>query len=212
MDLKFKYFLFDWDGCLVDTLPIWEGGMKAGLAHFNIEVPDSVIKKGFQGWDVFSKLGVSDMDIFTSQVYRYVNNNLCNVRFNKGVIETLMLLKGKGIKSAIVTTTEKTKVNPVLERFNMIDFFDSIIGRNDVKKLKPDCEAIDKALKIIKGDRNLTAIVGDSEVDIKAGENAGIFTIWFSPKTNKDYHIHIDKQKFKPDFTISYFHELQRFF
>ena len=32
MDIRFKYFLFDWDGCLVDTLPIWFEGMREGLA------------------------------------------------------------------------------------------------------------------------------------------------------------------------------------
>jgi beta-phosphoglucomutase-like phosphatase (HAD superfamily) len=68
MDIKFKYFLFDWDGCLVDTLPIWFEGMREGLAHFNIDASDNIIKNGFQGWDVFPKLGVSDMEIFISQV------------------------------------------------------------------------------------------------------------------------------------------------
>jgi len=212
MDIRFKYFLFDWDGCLVDTLPIWFDGMRKGLSYFNIEAPDNTIKKGFQGWDIFSKLGVSDMDIFTKKVYKYVNNNLCNVKFNEGVIDTLIQLKEKGIKSAIVTTTEKSKVYPVLERLNMIDFFDCIIDRNDVEKLKPDCEAIDKALKVLNGDRNLTVIVGDSEVDIKAGQNAGISTIWVSSEANKKYHIHIDKREFRPDFTINSFHELHRFY
>lgn len=61
--MKFKYFLFDWDGCLADTLPIWFGGMKAGLSYFNISAPDNVIKKGFQGWEIFSDLGVSNMDV-----------------------------------------------------------------------------------------------------------------------------------------------------
>ncbi len=195
------------------------------------------------------------MDIFTSQVYKYVDNNLCNVRFNEGVIGTLMKLKKKKIKSAIVTTSEKTKVYSVLERLNMIDSFACIIGRNDLKKLKPDCEAIDKALNIIGGDKILTAIVGDSyqvafkdtismhfafeivfellrhntkqafifgyflyecnlvsEVDIKAGQNAGISTIWISSKENKNYHIHLNERELNPDFTINSFHELQRFF
>jgi HAD superfamily hydrolase (TIGR01549 family) len=212
MDIKFKYFLFDWDGCLVNTLPIWFNGMREGLSYFNIDAPDNTIKKGFQGWDIFSKLGVYDMDIFTNKVYKYVENNLCNVRFNEGVIETLIQLNKREIKSAIVTSTEKEKVYSVLERLNSIDLFDCVIGRNDVKKQKPDCEAIDKALKTINGDKFLSAIVGDSEVDVKSGQNAGISTIWISSNDNKDYHIHINERELKPNYTITSFHELQRFF
>lgn len=211
-DLKFNCFLFDWDGCLVDTLPIWFEGMHKGLAHFNIKAPEDMIKKGFQGWDIFTQLGVSDMGVFTKQVYRYINDNLCNVKFNEGVISTLIQLKEKGIKSAVVTTTEREKVFSVLDRLNMMDAFDCVIGRNDVKKLKPDREAIDRALALIEGDKTSTAIVGDSEVDILAGQNAGISTIWFSSAENKNFHPHINAQKLNPDFTINRFHELQKFF
>lgn len=210
--MKFKYFLFDWDGCLADTLPIWFGGMKAGLAYFNVSAPDSVIKKGFQGWDIFPELGVSDMDVFTEQVYKYVNNNLCHIKLNEGVIEILKSLKEKEIKFAIVTITEKEKIHPVLQRFDLLNYFHVIIDRNDVKKLKPDSEAIDKALEALHGDKTLTAMVGDSEVDIQAGENAGISTIWFSPKVNKDFHIHFKNPEFTPNYTIDSFYELGKYF
>lgn len=212
MNLKFKSFLFDWDGCLVNTLPIWFEGMRKGLAYFNINVSDDKIKKGFQGWDFFSHLGVSDMNIFQSQVYNYVNDNLCNVKFNESVISTLIQLREEQIKAAIVTTTEREKVFSVLERLNMIDAFDYVIGRNDVKKLKPNSEALDKAMIQIGSDKTSTAIVGDSEVDILAGKNAGISTIWLSTTENKNYHIHINEQGLNPDYTINSFQELRRFF
>jgi HAD superfamily hydrolase (TIGR01662 family) len=208
MDIKFKYLLFDWDGCLVDTLPFWFEGMKKGLEYFNIETSDDIIKKGFQGWNIFSDLGVSSMKIFTEQVYNYVNRNLCNVEFYEGVIDTLKLLKQKGIKLAIVTSTEKEKVNAVLERYSMTNFFDCIIGRNDVKKQKPDTESILKAIEILKGEKSLTAIIGDSEVDVKAGQNAGISTIWFSSKRNQIYHNYVDEIKPKPNFIINDFREI----
>lgn len=210
--MKFKYFLFDWDGCLANTLPVWFGGMREALAYFNINVPDSTIKKGFQGWDIFPELGVPDMDIFTREVYKYVNNNLGSVNFNEGVLEILMQLKEKNIRCAIVTTTERDKVQPVLKKLELADYFDCIVDRNDVEKLKPHHEAIDKAMDFIQGDKKLTVMVGDSDVDMMAGKNAGVSTIWFSPNRNKDYHVHINTKGFNPDFTIDHFKELGRFF
>ena len=208
MDIKFKYLLFDWDGCLVDTLPIWFKGMKEGLSYFNIKTSDNVIKKGFQGWDIFSDLGVSSMEIFTNKVYDYVNRNLYKVKFNEGVIDTLTLLRQEKIKLAIVTSTEKEKVYSVLERFCMTDFFECIIARDDVKKQKPNTEAIFKAIKILDGNKSQTAIIGDSEVDIKAGQNAEISTIWFTSKSNKIYHNYIYEIEPNPDFVIDDFRDI----
>ncbi len=208
MNKKYQYILFDWDGCLVDTLPIWFQGMKEGLKYFNISASDDIVKRGFQGWDIFTEIGVSSMEVFTSKVYDCVNRNLYNVNFNDGVLDTLSLLKQQGVKLAIVTSTEREKVNTVLERYSMTNIFECIVGRNDVKKHKPDAEGVNKALDIMNGDKCNTIIIGDSEVDIKAGQNAGITTIWFSSESNRKYHSYMADINPAPDFVVSNFSDI----
>ncbi len=212
MAIKFKYFLFDWDGCLANTLPIWFGGMKAGLDYFKLAASDHIIKKGFQDWEVFPRLGVSDMVVFTDIVYGYVNKNLFNVNFNEGVIETLTQLRERDVKYAIVTTTEKQNIFAVLERLNLMHLFECIIDRNDVEKVKPNPEPIEKALNFLNAEKHLSAIVGDSQADIEGGKNAGISNIWLSSIENREYHIHIDPLQMTPDITISSFYEINNYF
>lgn len=207
--MKFQYLLFDWDGCLVDTLPIWFQAMKKGLSIFKIETSDANIKKGFQTWDIFTKLGVTDMVLFTHKVYEHVCNNLSEIEFNDGVIEVLIKIKKSNRKAAIVSSTEQSKIIPVLERMKAVDLFEYIIGRNDVDKLKPNPEAIEKAIFNINGKNDKAVMIGDSPVDIAAGKNANISTIWYSSKSNQNYHTGIHASQIEPDIIINHMIELE---
>ncbi len=131
--MKYKYFLFDWDGCLADTLPIWFNAMKEALSSFDIKAHDKIIKKGFQSWDIFSELGVQDMALFTKKVYEHVEDQLHTVDWNEGVFDLLIEMKKKNIRTAIVSSAEKSKIIPVLKRLNGEDLFDSVIGRREVE-------------------------------------------------------------------------------
>lgn len=207
--MKFEYLLFDWDGCLVDSLPIWFRGMREGVSYFGIDASDSDIKKGFQTWDVFLAMGVTDMDLFTKKVYEYVLSRLEGVVFNDGVPGLLEQIRKKNLKAAIVTSSEESKVLPVLKRLDATDYFECIICRQDVGKLKPDSEPVEKALYGIRGKKEQAVMVGDSTIDIEAGKNAGISTIWYSSKSNQDFHLNHDTPRVDPDMTISHMSELE---
>jgi pyrophosphatase PpaX len=205
----YKQLLMDWDGCLVDTLPYWHGAMKYAIGYFNIEASDSTIRDGFQSWQVFVDLGVPCMDVFQEKVYEYMNANLKNVKFNEGVIDTLISLKEQNIQLAVVTSTEREKVIAVLENHNMLNFFDCIVGRNDVVLHKPHPECIHRAIEILEGDISTSMIIGDSEVDIKAGKNAGITSILYSSQHNQQYHNYDSEIQTKPDNIIENFAEIK---
>ncbi|MGD9160894.1 MAG: HAD family hydrolase [Desulfobacteraceae bacterium] len=205
----FKYILFDWDGCLVDTLPIWYQGMKRGLYDCGISASDREIKKGFQTWNFFIEMGISDLNLFTEIVYGYVMGCLDNVRFNEGVIELLEQAKSRDIKTAIVTSTERSKVLPVLSRLDATEYFNCIIGRLDVINLKPHPDPVNIAIDKIGGSREETVMVGDSLSDIQSGKSAGIKTVWYLPEYNREYHL--NKREIadvSPDMIISHMNEL----
>ena len=205
----FKYILFDWDGCLVDTLPVWYQGMKSGLSNLGIDASDRDIKMGFQTWNFFVEMGVSDLNLFTGLVYKYVMSYLDDVRFNEGVIEFLELAKSRGIKAAIVTSTERSSVLPVLSRLDATKYFDCIIARQDVKNLKPHPDPINMAIEKLGGNRDNTFIVGDSLSDIQSGKNAGIKTVWYIPEYNREYHLNNREiSNTSPDTVISHMNEL----
>ena len=207
---KFEYFLFDWDGCLVDTLPIWFEGMKQGLSVFNIDAPHEYIKRGFRSWDVFRDLGVTDMELFGEEVNQYLHTHITDIKFNDGVPNLLKKLRANGLKSAIVSSAEEPRVLPVLKRLEATDFFECVITRDYVARLKPDPEPVEKAIHGLRGQKEKTVIIGDSVVDVESGRNAGISTVWFSSQANQAYNLNDQASDLNPDLTIFHMSEVER--
>jgi pyrophosphatase PpaX len=207
---KFEYFLFDWDGCLVDTLPIWLEGMKEGLSVFGIDAPYEYIKQGFQTWDVFAELGVRDMELFAEEVNQYLHTHITDIKFNDGVPNLLKKLRTNDLKAAIVSSAEEPRVLPVLRRLEAIDFFECVVTRYDVGRLKPDPEPVERAIRGINGQKEKTVIIGDSLVDVESGKNAGISTVLYSSQVNQEYHLNIRASDLNPDLTISHMSEIEK--
>lgn len=98
------------------------------------------------------------------------------------VKDTLETLKKQGYPLAIVTTKLKEAAYIGLDLFQIRDYFDVVIGCDEVRKSKPDPEGILKAMAFMKVDQ--AYYIGDNVTDIQAGKNAHIKTIGvkWSPK------------------------------
>lgn len=118
------------------------------------------------------------------------------------VKETLHQLKNLGFPLGIVTTKVKDAVYIGLDLFDLREYFDVIIGHDDVIHSKPDPEGIFKALETLKVTDGY--YIGDNVTDIKAGKNAHLTTIGvkWSPK---GYDL---MEKENPDFMVDSYQEI----
>jgi phosphoglycolate phosphatase len=89
------------------------------------------------------------------------------------LIETLTLLKEKGIRR-VVNTNRTTTMPHIMERFGLRPYFDMVVTALDVKNPKPHRESVDKIVDAFNLDRKEVVFVGDSEVDQQAAEAAGV--------------------------------------
>lgn len=98
------------------------------------------------------------------------------------VKETLENLKQNDYPLAVVTTKSKYAAHLGLELFDMIKYFDIVLGMEDVKNVKPDPEGILKAMDMMKCSNAI--YVGDNHTDIQAGKNANVYTagVKWTPK------------------------------
>lgn len=90
------------------------------------------------------------------------------------VKEVLAKLKEQNIRTGIVTTKFHYRIDRILEKFHMNTTMDIIVGAEDVKLEKPDPEGLLLAVKQLNITRRDVLYVGDSLVDAKTAENAGI--------------------------------------
>ena len=90
-----------------------------------------------------------------------------------GVIETLEALKEKGIRTAVVSN----KLDPAVKQLCELYFgrrVDFAFGVNDDSDKKPSPKNVLRALEAMGTGEDDTLYVGDSAVDAKTAENAGL--------------------------------------
>jgi phosphoglycolate phosphatase len=90
------------------------------------------------------------------------------------VAQTLDQLKAAGIKTGIVSTKFRYRIETILARDGLLEAFDVIVGGEDVMRHKPDPEGLVKALGKLDARTGDSLYVGDHPVDAEAAAAAEI--------------------------------------
>lgn len=90
-------------------------------------------------------------------------------------IPFLTELKSQNIKTAIITSSRKVKY--ILDYLNMSQYFDAVIGGEEITCGKPNPEIVLKAINLLNMDASEVALVEDSVAGLEAGRKAGVYCI-----------------------------------
>lgn len=105
-------------------------------------------------------------------------------------IPFLVKLKNQDIKTAVITSSRKVKY--ILERLDMLQYFDAVIGGGDIVCGKPSPEIVLKALNFLNMDASEVALVEDSIAGLDAGRRAGVYCIAIT-RNQKNVFIEYDQ-------------------
>ncbi len=200
---KYKCVLLDWDGTLINTLPIWIQGYKELFAKYNVFPTDTEIAdKVFGNPLACIEYGISDYKTFNENLFLYVLKNYKYSPLYPYAKELLSQLLEMGVKIVLITSTRRQLVEETLNFYEISGFFNETITRDDVKNLKPDPEGVYLAVSKVGGDLGSTLIVGDSGRDIIAAKNAGIDSVLFVPEENRALYGDEYLAKLNPTFVI----------
>lgn len=87
-------------------------------------------------------------------------------------VETMLKkLSGLGCRCGIISNCGSQAVNAVLRKFEILDYFETVITRDDVEYIKPYAEGLQLALTNLKAPLQNALFVGDSVNDIQAAKN-----------------------------------------
>jgi pyrophosphatase PpaX len=180
--MSFKYILFDWDGTLANTLPLWLKVYRELYKSYGVEVSDQEIaEKSFGNLKAPSLYGL-DADEFQSKLEVIAMNEVTKADLYSGAREALKVLKAEGGKLVIVTTNVRDVINAALEYSNLKDEIDYVVSADDVTNQKPSPECIEIVIDYFQADKSELVIIGDSGKDINCGKAAGIHTIMYFPE------------------------------
>lgn len=206
----YNYLLFDWDGCLSNSLPIWLSEYKRVFAKYHVFPSDAEIaEKAFGDWQGPLHFGITDYKTCLDEVLTGANNRMRQVPLHNGVKDVLLKLKKQKKVMSVVTSSLYDIVYPAIKYHQLENIFDAILTKKDFTKEKPDPEIIYKAMEKLHAVKKETIIIGDSEKDILAGKNAGITTVVFYPPENELFYKRKTLEALQPDYLLNRFEELQ---
>ena len=220
-----RYFLFDFDGTLIDLRPKWwqpledsfveiigrvpEDNLRSRTSEIMASIPQEPSKLFLLKvlWEIgdagnlsfFQKINFvrkAGMKFTTS---RYINQLI------PGVEEFLQIIKTRSIPIAIVTTASAKEIERAREELEGFSSF-PFVSRDDVNHLKPHPEPVLKGLEMIGGDPDHAVFVGDFRSDIEAGKAAGLMTIGltgFYPELSEN-----NLRRAEPNLIVQFLHDL----
>jgi len=201
---KINHVCFDLDGTLVDSKNTILESTKAALNQLNIkykfseDIFNNMIGKHFI--DIFIELGIDNVDfdkfisIYKDLYFDFIDSSY----LYNGVEEILEYLNRKQIKVSLLTTKGQDQAEKIIDHFNLQTSFNCIMGRRDGLAHKPSPEPLLVICKNLQVEPIETLIVGDTELDIQCGKNAGAFTCG----ATFGYRTQEQMEKEKPDWII----------
>jgi len=206
---SYQYILLDWDGNLAQTLHIWLKATIDILNKYDHKHTEAEVIDGLPDLQTLMKhFGIVDIQGTVDEITREVQNLLPNVELYPDALYVLEILKSRGKRLALVTSSNRHLVVDSLARYNLMKIFDVIVAREDVTHAKPHPEPLEIAINKFKAVKSETIMIGDTEKDIGAANSIGIDSILFFPPEHKRFY-DIDKLKeYKPTYIVSDFRHI----
>ena len=178
INMKYDTFIFDLDGTLLNTIDDLTDSLNYALKKNNLNEYKVDEVKYFVGSGIkvmierALKENIKDFDaVYHDFLTHYKKNNANKTRLYPGVLETVRILKQKGIKMAIVSNKYQQGVLdiciPLLGKY-----IDVMVGEQDGLDKKPSADMVNYAIQKLNASKNSIAYVGDSDIDYLTSKNA----------------------------------------
>jgi len=180
---NYKTALFDFDGVIVDTEPIYDVFWNEAAERYGLGIPNfaDVIKGTTM--DYMMQTWFSD---YTEDFRKKVRQEAeeferdMPLPLMPGSLEFLKLIRAKGVRMGLVTSSDQGKVDRAFEMYEMKDLFDTIVTADRITQGKPNPMCYLLAATDLNISPAECLVFEDSFAGIQAGNDAGMRVIGLS--------------------------------
>jgi phosphoglycolate phosphatase len=179
---KQPVILFDLDGTLIDSTEAILDSFRQSYDELGGIYPGAEAIRAMIGHplsEMYRSFGVP-----SARVEEYVATYKRHYRQVHTLKTTLLPGAEEAISEAadfarlgVVTTKTGVYSRQLLEHFGVMDYFEVLIGSEDVRRHKPHPEPVLKALELMGGDPQRSRLVGDTCLDVGAARAANVVPI-----------------------------------
>lgn len=187
--IKFKAAIFDLDGTLANTIDDLTTGLnlmleEMGCPLLTVEGTLAAINCGAK--KMVGKVlppEVRDDEKLFKKAYdtylqKYDEHYLDKTVPYDGEIEQIRILKEHGFKLAVISNKQDVHTVKIVEKLYGKNEFDIVMGFDPDRGFptKPDPASVDYIISQFGVDKSEVAYIGDSDIDMQTGKNAGLTT------------------------------------
>ena len=182
MKNKYNVFLFDLDGTITDSAPGIMNSIRYALDKMGEPIPEEAVLRKFIGpplWQSFEDFcGLSkERAKYAVECYReyYKDKGIFENSLYPGVEEFFREIKGSGKEVYLATSKPTVFANRILEYFDILKYFDGVVGSNLDGSMTDKAEIIGEVLKMTpEKDLGLIIMYGDRNYDVIGAHKNGI--------------------------------------
>ena len=202
LKLPVQTIIFDFDYTLVDSAQGTIDGVNFAFEEMGLPIAsDDAVRRtiGLSLPDILTALAgdayAKYVDEFTRLFLQRADETMVALaEFYPGVPQTVKALRELGIQLAIVSQKTRRYIQPILEKENLLEPFEAIVGGGDAA-YKPDPEGLLLAIAQIDSAVENCLYVGDSVTDAETARRADIAFIavlsGVTPRTAfEDYNVY----------------------
>lgn len=183
--MALRAVIWDFDGTICDTYPAIAGAINAALASFSIATSlEHVIALASISLEYCIRTLATEFDIPYAQLDMIFRETYQHIHMRDqppfpGLPEFCEQLAVVGVAQCIVTHRHRASLQRLLSTYGLQSYFMHIIAADDGFPRKPAPDAMLHVLATYAIDPSDALAIGDRDVDILAGQAAGMSTCLF---------------------------------
>jgi pyrophosphatase PpaX len=208
--MKYRALLFDFDGTLTPSLPLWVQAFRLALKSFSLEFTDGELVRRFfyRDWIEVARELQLDPAALQDQINAGLREAFKAAELFPEVIAILERCRESGLQIALVTSAPRFVLDDVMPRLGLSALFEHVVCADDVKNFKPHPEPVLLSLAALDRAPGEAIMIGDSSADILAGKAAGTATALFMPSAHFSFHRPESLRAAEPDHIFASHREL----
>jgi len=196
-----KAVIFDMDGVIVDTEPIYERVNKDFYAKYGIDMEEIDTEKYIgvnliETWkDLLNNFELREEyadysleDIIEDHVHSYYEGLASSkeLKLMPGIIDWFEYLKENDYKMIIASSSYQPIIEYIIQKFGLDEFVSGYVDGNAVENGKPAPDIFIKAAEKLQLKNDKCLVIEDSEHGISGAKQAGSKVIGFKQRKNSE--------------------------